>query len=250
MRDRIFPGIWRGVALFAFASALAGGGAALAQAATTTETLVFVRHGEKPVDVDNGQLTCQGFNRSLALAPLLLSRYGIPNYLFAAAPVKNQDDNGVDYYYLRALATIEPTAVAAGKTINLNYARDQIDDVEKELMKPAYQSAIVFVAWEHTLMDELAANILQDNGGNASVVPAWPSNDFDSIFVITLVRAGSQTLATFTHDQEGLDNQSASCASGQSYQRRPPMPQPPIRPTPISGLSHASLTTRGVRAPT
>lgn len=42
--------------------------AALAQSAPTTETLVFVRHGEKPADVDNGQITCQGFNRYIALA--------------------------------------------------------------------------------------------------------------------------------------------------------------------------------------
>ena len=71
---------------------------ALAQSTPTTETLVFVRHGEKPADVDNGQLACQGFNRSIALAPVLLSEFGMPNYLFAAEPVEKQDDNGNNYY--------------------------------------------------------------------------------------------------------------------------------------------------------
>lgn len=248
MRNRVFRGICRGIALCAVAFVVAGEGVALAQAAVTTETLVFVRHGEKPVDVSNGQLTCQGFNRSLALAPVLLSRYGIPNYLFAAAPVKKQDDNGVDYFYLRALTTIEPTAVAAGKTINLGYDKDQIDAVEQELMKPAYQGALVFVAWEHTLMDELVRNIVHDNGGNSSLVPAWPTDDYDSIFVVTLVRGGTHTLITFAHEQEGLDSQSATCPSGQPNQLRPPMLHPPIRPTPASGLSQASSITRGLRA--
>lgn len=220
----------------------------LAQTSSTTETLVFVRHGEKPAVVDNGQLTCQGFNRSLALAPVLLARYGTPNYLFAAAPVKDKDDNNVDYYYLRALATLEPTAVAAGQTINLDYDKDQIDDIEKELMKPAYQSALVFVAWEHTLLDELVVNIVHDNGGDASVVPAWSDDDYDSIFVVTLVRDGGQTLTTFAHDEEGLDGQSTTCPGGDPGQLRPPMPQPPIRPASTSDLSHALSVTYRQRA--
>ena len=113
--------------------------AALAQMqvaiASTVETLVFVRHGEKPDDVDNGQLTCQGQNRALGLPGVLIGKYGQPNYVFAAEPVENQDSAGVNYWYMRALATIEPTAVAAGVTVNVKYDKSDISDVESELAK-------------------------------------------------------------------------------------------------------------------
>ncbi len=248
MCNRIFRDICRRAA-FAIVFVASGAGATWAQSAGTTETLVFVRHGEKPADVSNGQLTCQGFNRSLALATVLLSRYGTPNYLFAAAPVRNQDDSGVNYYYMRALATLEPTAVAAGQTINLTYDKDQIDDVEKELMKPAYQSALVFVAWEHSLMGELVANIVHDNGGDSSVVPAWASDDYDSIFVVTLFRSGSQTVTTFAHNQEGLDNQDSACPTGRERGQRPGFPWPLIRPTPPD-IPHRSSTAQARRSST
>lgn len=188
-------------------------------ASPTTETLVFVRHGEKPANGENGQLTCQGQNRAVSLPLVLIPRYGHPNYAFAAAPVKNQDDNGVDYWYLRAMATIEPTAVAAGITIDLNYDKDDIDDLETELDKPSLANALVFVAWEHTELDELVVDLMRDNGGDSSVVPAWREDDYDSIFVVRITRDSGQTTATFSHDQEGLDNASATCLPGESPNR-------------------------------
>ena len=223
--------------------------AALAQSTPTTETLVFVRHGEKPADVDNGQLTCQGFNRSIALATVLLSRFGMPNYLFAAEPVEKQDDNGNNYYYLRALATIEPTAVAAGQTVNLKYDKSDIDGMENELMKSTYQSSLVFVAWEHTEMDELVANIVHDNGGDSSVVPAWPDDDYDSIFVVTLVRSNNQTLTSFFHDFEGLDNQGTVCPSGIPNGRPPqPLLLPHVRAKPLAGIKSPAFVSEASRA--
>ncbi len=193
--------------------------------ATTQETLVFVRHGEKPATGEDGQLTCQGQNRALALPNVLLGKFGVPSYIFAAEPDENQDDNGVNYYYLRALATIEPTAVQAGVTIDLKYDKNDINDLESELMKSKYAASTIFVAWEHTEMDELVANIVQDNGGDASVVPAWPDDDYDSIFVVDLVNSGGNTSVTFTHDYEGLNGRSTVCQAPPRY-----LLPSPIRP--------------------
>jgi hypothetical protein len=193
-------------------------GVAVASAASSTqETLVFVRHGEKPATGENGQLTCQGENRANALPQVLLPTYGIPDFIFAAAPVLNQDDNGVNYYYLRAMATIEPTAIAAGLTIDLTYDKDDISDLEKELAKSQYATSTVFVAWEHTEMDELVANIVHDNGGDSSVVPSWPDDDYDSIFVVDLITSGGSTSVTFTHNFEGLNGRSLLCPTPSRY---------------------------------
>lgn len=183
---------------------LAAGMAYAAAPSTTTETMVLVRHGEKPVDVDNGQLTCMGQNRALALPNVLIPKFGNPNYVFAAKTKESKDSNDVDYWYLRALATIEPTAIAAGVTVNVKYKTDDYDKLEKELIKSQYQSATVFIAWEHNDLAKLAANIVGDFGGDANTVPAWPDDDYDSIYVITLTRDGSHTQVNFTHDSEGL----------------------------------------------
>jgi hypothetical protein len=200
-------------------------------AATTQETIVFVRHGEKPASGENGQLTCQGQNRALALPHVMLTTYGTPDYIFAVQPKLDQDDNGVDYYYLRALATIEPTAVAAGLTINLKYDKDDIDDLESELMKSQYATAVVFVAWEHNEMDQLVTNIVHDNGGNSSVVPSWPDDDYDSVFVVGIGRTGADTSVTFTHDYEGLNDRSVVCSTNSPAFFRPyPLPHSPNRP--------------------
>jgi len=45
-------------------------GALVSDDARAEETIVFMRHGEKPSD-GYGQLTCQGFNRSLAIPTVL-----------------------------------------------------------------------------------------------------------------------------------------------------------------------------------
>jgi hypothetical protein len=51
---------------------------------TAVETIVFLRHGEKP-DKEIGQLNCQGLNRALALPRILSSKFGKPDYIFAPA---------------------------------------------------------------------------------------------------------------------------------------------------------------------
>jgi len=53
----------------------AGAETPVAQQAVAVETIVFVRHGEKPAN-DLGQLTFQGLNRALALPDVLIKKYG------------------------------------------------------------------------------------------------------------------------------------------------------------------------------
>src|SRR6266852_9558725 len=52
---------------------------------TNVETIVFLRHGEKPPG-GLGQLTCEGLNRALALPPILISKFGRAEYVFAPDP--------------------------------------------------------------------------------------------------------------------------------------------------------------------
>jgi hypothetical protein len=84
----------------------------------TVETIVSIRHGEKPPG-GLGQLTCRGLNRALALPTVLLAKYGSPQFVFAPNPTQKVDGKGHnEYFYVRPLATIEPTAIRCGLPVN------------------------------------------------------------------------------------------------------------------------------------
>ncbi|GBU13878.1 hypothetical protein AwEntero_24790 [Enterobacterales bacterium] len=187
---------------------IAGGIVALmlaSQAAFAQETLIFVRHGEKPAS-SSGQLTCKGLNRALALPGVLLPRFGNPDFIFAAGPKEQKLGNS-----LRPLSTIMPTAVRLNMPINIQFHADDVDGVTKELLSDKYQNARVFVAWEHKNLDKIAKQVVKENGGDPAVVPEWPANDFDSIFIVTLDKSGATSKVTFKIETENLNGVSETC---------------------------------------
>jgi hypothetical protein len=173
------------------------------------ETIACIRHGEKP-PAGLGQLTCQGLNRALKLPQVMIRKFGKPDFIFAPDPNQVNHDPAGDFCYVRPLATIEPTAVQCTLPINTHFGFTDIAGLEQELKKPAYAGATVFVAWEHKYLADFVKHLIKSSGGDASQVPSWPGNDFDSIFVIRLTHKKGAT-ATFTHDTEGLDNLSTDC---------------------------------------
>ena len=175
----------------------------------TVETLVCIRHGEKPPG-GLGQLTCRGLNRALALPNVLLTRYGRPQFFFAPDPAQKVDStNG--YYYVRPLATIEPTAIRCGLPVNTEFGFREIEGLEKELRKPVYQNATVFIAWEHGMLDDFAKALVKHHGGDPAQVPSWPDGDYDTIFVFKITKDAGQESFSFTVEHEGLNNLSDTC---------------------------------------
>jgi len=169
------------------------------------QTLVFVRHGEKP-DNNSGQLTCKGLNRALALPDVLIDRYGKPEAIFAAGPKEKKSGSS-----LRPLATIIPTAIRLSLPINIEYHADDIQGLQTALLSDSYQNSVVFIAWEHKNLDKVVKNIVKTEGGNPDEIPAWPGNDFDSIFILTLHRHASSNKVVFTHQNEHLNDVSDVC---------------------------------------
>jgi len=116
------------------------------------------------------------------------------------------------YSYVRPLATIEPTAVQAHLPVNTQFGLNATKAIEHELMRPRYRDALIFIAWEHGYLDTIVRDLVKDYGGNAAVVPPWPENDYDSIFILQLRRRGSQLSVSFRHEHEGLTGHlSAMC---------------------------------------
>jgi len=177
--------------------------------ARAEQTIVFMRHGEKPSG-GYGQLTCQGFNRALALHDVLVAKYGKPTYLYAPSPAAQVTDSAGSFYYVRPLATIEPTAVRLGMPVRTKYAYTDIATVQAALVTPDKANTTIFVAWEHLYLQKLVQNIMNKYGSRV-VVPAWASTDYDSLYVVKVDYVGSNISARFQRDHEGLNGQPTSC---------------------------------------
>jgi hypothetical protein len=173
------------------------------------ETIVCLRHGEKPA-AGLGQLTCRGLNRALALPNVLLAKYGRPEFIFAPDPAQKADGKG-RYNYVRPLMTVEPTAIRCGLPVNTQFGYEEIKGLEHELERTEYQRATIFVAWEHALLDIFVKNLVKTHGGNPAAVPAWPRDDYDTIFLVKITRSEGHATVAFILDHEGLNNLSDAC---------------------------------------
>jgi len=197
------------VAALLWSVPLAGGKAE--QTEKAVETIVFIRHGEKP-EGGFGQLNCQGLNRALALAPIIAKSFGRPDAIFAPNPSRPKEDAGRLYDYVRPLATIEPTAIWFGLPVDVS-----LDFQDKEGLQAALENrrvpdhnVFVFVAWEHRQIAPIVRALLAAHGADAEMVKKvqdWDRKDFDSMYVLTI----SETKATFDQKHEGLDGQPDGC---------------------------------------
>lgn len=170
------------------------------------ETIVMIRHGEKPPR-GLGQLACKGLNRALALPVLLIRRYGKPDVLYAPNPAMQIQEypGGPTYSYVRPLATIEPTAIRLGMPVNTQIGFDQIAALQQALLQPAYAHSLIFVAWEHDNLHRFAQQMLQDYGDGTSHLPPWRGRDYGTIYVFHITRPdGGRPHATLDIQQENL----------------------------------------------
>jgi len=181
-----------------------------AAAASATQTVIFVRHGEKP-EAGLGQLSCRGLNRSLKLPAVIAKQFGKPAAIFAPNPSEEKDDKGETYAYVRPLATVEPTAISLGLPVDTRFGFEDIDKLEEALDAPAYRNATVLVGWEHKQIVKLVRDIVKENGGDKHSVPKWSGDDFDSIYVLRMTRDGEKTDVQFERRNQGLNNLPETC---------------------------------------
>lgn len=182
-----------------------------ARAASAEQTIVFFRHGEKPAG-GYGQLTCQGLNRALALPAVLKAKFARPSYLYAPNPSVKMNDAAGSFYYVRPLATIEPTAIQLGLSVNTGYGYNDIAGLESLLILSRKADTTIFVSWEHAYLQKVVQSIMNKYGGGV-VVPAWTFGDYDSLYIVRVNYAGGTITARFERDSEGLNGQPTTCPS-------------------------------------
>lgn len=183
------------------------------------ETIVFIRHGEKPA-AGLGQLDCKGLNRALALPAVLARMYGRIDAVFAPNPAyqKPDGDRGADggkasYDYVRPLATAEPTAIRFGLPVHADFGFDETAKLKAALLDPAYRDATVLVVWEHHQIGKLVPDLLKDLGGDPAEVPKWDKHEFDAIWEVRVASGGSKPTAAFAIKAQGLTALPETCPS-------------------------------------
>jgi hypothetical protein len=186
---------------------------------TGTETIVVMRHGEKPQG-GLGQLSCKGLNRALALPKMLMSRFGRADAIFVPNPAVEMKESALGqtkHSYVRPLATIEPTAIALGLPVHAQIGFPEIAELQQEVTAPKYAKSTVFIVWEHKYARDFAREMLRTYRLDRSVVPPWPGDDFETLYVfrITRVGGGSRPVMTFRVEQEGLSGSLSDVCPGQ-----------------------------------
>ena len=184
-----------------------------AQPVDGTQTLVFLRHAEKP-EGGLGQLNCQGLNRAIDLSTLLPEKFGAADYVFAANPTRNVEEGELDnsYSYIRPLMTISPAAIKLGLPVNIEFSANDTSDLARELLEDKYHNSTIYTAWSHGYLPELINKVAgKAVGKKQNITDDWESGDYDSLYVLTLTwHNGKASLQSQSYKQ-GLDNGKATC---------------------------------------
>lgn len=184
-----------------------------AQPVDGTQTLVFLRHAEKPGE-GLGQLNCQGLNRAIDLATLLPERFGKADYVFAANPSRHVEEGSQDrsYSYIRPLMTITPSAIRLGLPVNIDYGANDTDGLARELLRDKYRNATVYTAWSHGYLPELINAVAGKALGEDRVITQdWSGDDFDTLYVLTLTWHDGKASLLSRNVRQGLDNGASGC---------------------------------------
>ena len=178
-----------------------------------TQTLVFLRHAEKP-DMGLGQLNCQGLNRAIDLSTVLPETFGKADFIFAANPSRHVEEGEGDhsYSYLRPLMTVGPSAIKLGLPVNIDYAANDTGDLADELMRDKYHNATIYTAWSHGYLPELINKVAQEaSGKDLKLVDEWIGDDFDSVLVLTLKWDNGKATLQYENHKQNLNDGAIGC---------------------------------------
>lgn len=184
----------------------------LAKEKAFAEKIIFIRHGEKPLDKEIGQINCKGLNRSLKLPKVLHSKFGKPEYIFAPNPNGKIEKKDTKTFYNRPLATIEPTSIQFGVPVNTSFNYKDTNLFSHELINNKYNNSVIFVSWEHKKLVEIVKFIYtKDKKNPADQIPNWPASEFDSIYILDINKDKNSFKIKFSQDKQDLNNQSDIC---------------------------------------
>ncbi|KAJ5736837.1 uncharacterized protein N7483_001962 [Penicillium malachiteum] len=119
-------------------------------------TVYLIRHGEKPADPGNHELTLEGLKRAQCLRQVFgaKSEYNI-GYIMAPKMKSSNGGHG------RAFKTVQPLAADLGLDVDMHCGRKNTDCVADAIR--SYDGAgDILVSWRHTNMGQIQAALGSD----------------------------------------------------------------------------------------
>lgn len=185
----------------------------------TNETVYFVRHAEAHPSSwgwDDGNVVAAGQWRALALPDALRGKIS-PSAVYAIDPAQVIPNDFViagstDFSYVRPALTAEPYAIANNLPYYLVSEFELFDPSSSKLTSDKFFSGGTFsnktilLAWEHDHFPPIVNALLASYfpAGKALTAPAWPDDDYDSIWSVTLDARGNLTVGNAIC--EGIDS--------------------------------------------
>ena len=153
--------------------------------------VIIIRHGEKP---DSGlNLSCKGYNRSLALPNTIVSQFGLPAYVYVPIIRIGKSTNSVRMYQ-----TIVPFVVRYALVVNSRHAETDSTGIAADILN---KRGTVLIVWDSKNIPPIARNL-----GVKKKILKWIPDDFDTIWVINYRKTKKGKLvAELSIAAEGLD---------------------------------------------
>jgi hypothetical protein len=166
----------------------------------TNETVYLIRHVEAhPTSSwEDGNYVAAGQWRALDL-PIALKGKISPDLVYSIDPAQVAVSSHSYFSYVRAALTVEPYAIANGLPYNLVSNIEILAPNSPQLTSDffftggQFSNRKVLVAWEHDHIPPIVNDLLSSYG-LAKTAPAWPDDDYDSIWTVTLDSAGNLTV--------------------------------------------------------
>ncbi len=177
----------------------------------TNETLYFVRHAEAhPTEWwEDGNYYGAGQWRALDLPNALRGKIH-PNLVYSIDPAQvtagAESANGEFYSYVRTNTTVLPYAIANNLPYNLAASFEMAAQNPPEPATDAssffffggqFSNQNVLVGWEHDHIAPTVNALLAAYHGGQSV-PAWPGDDYDTVWTVKLDAQGNVSVDNLT----------------------------------------------------
>ncbi|MFN6885913.1 histidine phosphatase family protein, partial [Proteus mirabilis] len=102
-------------------------------------------------------------------------------------------------------------AVKTSLPIHLNYHAKEIDPLRNKLLSEEYQNSVIFIAWEHDNLVKVVRDIMAQFGGDPKAIPKWESGDFDSIYILKIIKEADKKKVLFEQQHQQLNDVPKQC---------------------------------------
>ncbi|WP_148219792.1 hypothetical protein [Azospirillum sp. B510] len=149
----------------------------------TPNTVLLIRHGEKPDGDTDPNLSGKGWQRACSITTTLpaLVPTGAPaiSAVVATAPSPHS---------VRPIETVTPISLIRALPLSHTIADDDVAQVPALLSAAPYTGATVLICWHHGKLPELALAL----GAPADQVPQkWDGDDFHTVWILGYEADGS-----------------------------------------------------------